>query len=214
MKPSKDLDENGHEYLNKITTTILENLKDIDFAPSVQMTDISPALPGTDTDVEDELDDEDEDEHNDDRYTQRRRDKLIADEDGYVSESEDEGEVLRRSKRRNIADSVASTSDRGSLRNADDQTDDDEEDKNKKVDGIMSRLSVEDELALANDSEAADEPWEDVARHIEEVKLRVKKRLIAKSFKDPGRRSQEADLLKGDETGSTASVETPQSPGS
>jgi hypothetical protein len=74
------------------------------------MMDVPPDPPGMDSDAEDELDDEDEDQNFDDRYTTHRRDRMIADEDGYVSDSDDEDELLRRENRRDRMDYRESTS--------------------------------------------------------------------------------------------------------
>lgn len=60
-----------------------------------------------DDEAEDEFDDYDEDENKDVRYTEHRRDKMIIDDDGLVSDSDNEEEdnIARRvSTRRNIAD--------------------------------------------------------------------------------------------------------------
>jgi hypothetical protein len=67
------------------------------------MTDVAPDLPGMDSDAEAESDDEDDDENKDVRYTQRRRDKMIADDDGLISDSDGEDEKPRKFGRRNIA---------------------------------------------------------------------------------------------------------------
>lgn len=68
------------------------------------MMDVPHDPPGMGSDAEDELDDEDEDMNMDDRYTVHRRDMMIADEDGYVSDSDGEDELIQRPHRRNRAD--------------------------------------------------------------------------------------------------------------
>lgn len=67
------------------------------------MIDIPPDFPGMDPEAENRLDDIDEDENKDVRYTQHRRDKMIADQDGYMSDSEDEDKYPMQPQRRNIA---------------------------------------------------------------------------------------------------------------
>ena len=80
---------NNKEYLDKIRTSVIENLRRTTFAPSVQMQDVprdSMAMNDEDDAV---LDDLDEDENPDKRHTQRRFDRLIE-KDGELSDSEDE----------------------------------------------------------------------------------------------------------------------------
>jgi histone deacetylase 1/2 len=108
IRPSNALNRNSREYLDKITMKILENLKQVAFAPSVQMSEIPRQSLGMTDEEEAELNDLDEDENKDALTTQRRRDKMIVDDDGYVSDSdgEDDREELgsnRASKRRKIA---------------------------------------------------------------------------------------------------------------
>lgn len=67
------------------------------------MTDVAPDLPGMDSEAEAESDDEDEDENKDVRYTLHRRDKMVADDDGLISDSDGEDEPPRKSGRRNHA---------------------------------------------------------------------------------------------------------------
>lgn len=84
---------------------ILENLKDVAFAPSVQMLDIPRQSLGMTEEEEAELNDLDEDGNKDIRITQRQKDEIIAHDDGYVSDSEGEDGELgssRASKRRKI----------------------------------------------------------------------------------------------------------------
>jgi hypothetical protein len=87
----------------------MENLREIAFAPSVQMTEIPRVSLGESDETEGELNDIDEDKHKDARYTQYRRDKMVADDDGLVSDSEDDEDhqpqsSTRESPRRNISD--------------------------------------------------------------------------------------------------------------
>lgn len=102
---------NSPEYLEKIKTQVIENLKRTAFAPSVQMTDVPRDPVGMDDEADAILDDEDEDEHKDERMTKRRWEKYVE-KDGELSESEDE-EMNQRNgvrqqsskrKRRNIMD--------------------------------------------------------------------------------------------------------------
>ena len=88
VRPSNMDNANSKEYLDKILKTVLENLRQTQHAPSVQMTDVPPSLAMNDDD-EAALDDLDEDENPDKRITQRRFDKRIE-KNGELSESEDE----------------------------------------------------------------------------------------------------------------------------
>jgi len=102
---------NSPEYLEKIKTQVIENLKRTAFAPSVQMTDVPRDPVGMDDEADAILDDEDEDEHKDERMTKRRWEKYVE-KDGELSESEDEDmnqrngvrQQLSKRKRRNIMD--------------------------------------------------------------------------------------------------------------
>ncbi|RFU35486.1 hypothetical protein B7463_g878, partial [Scytalidium lignicola] len=105
VRPSNASNANSRDYLNKITTSILENLKMVAFAPSVQMMDVPRDPVGMDEEADAESDDYDEDENNDVRYTQHRRDKMIVDDDGLVSDSDGDNDEKRPKKRlrRNVA---------------------------------------------------------------------------------------------------------------
>lgn len=102
---------NSPEYLNKIKSSVIENLSRTKFGPSVQLTAVPPDIEGLDDEADAMLDDMDEDENKDSRNTQRRWDKYVQ-KDGELSESEDEEEnsrngVLRQPgarRRRNIMD--------------------------------------------------------------------------------------------------------------
>lgn len=102
---------NSREYLEKIKTQVIENLKRTAFAPSVQMTDVPRDPEGMDDEADAILDDMDEDENKDSRYSKRRWDKYVE-KDGELSESEDEDEAERNGvrkqagqpKRRNLMD--------------------------------------------------------------------------------------------------------------
>ena len=80
---------NSREYLDKILTQVLENMKRTAHAPSVQMTDVPRDSLGMNDDDEAALDDLDEDENTDKRHTQRRADKYVQ-KNGELSDSEDD----------------------------------------------------------------------------------------------------------------------------
>jgi histone deacetylase 1/2 len=106
VQSSTAQNRNSREYLDKITTKILENLKQVAFVPSVQMSDIPRQSMGMTDEEEAELNDLDEDENKDVRMTQFRKDKMIASDDGYVSDSDGEDEEVDLGpplKRRKIA---------------------------------------------------------------------------------------------------------------
>jgi len=92
---------NTKDYLDKIRSQVIENLKRTSFAPSVQMTDVprNPLLEGMDDEADDILDDLDEDENKDKRFTQRRFDQYVE-KPGELSESEDEEENAANGVRR------------------------------------------------------------------------------------------------------------------
>ena len=80
---------NSREYLDKILTQVLENMKRTAHAPSVQMIDVPRDSLGLNDEDEAALDDLDEDENRDKRNTQRRADKYVE-KNGELSDSEDE----------------------------------------------------------------------------------------------------------------------------
>jgi histone deacetylase 1/2 len=84
---------NTRDYLDKIRTQVIENLRRTAFAPSVQMTDVprEPLVEGMDDEADAILDDLDEDENKDKRFTKRRFDQYIE-KVGELSDSEDEEE--------------------------------------------------------------------------------------------------------------------------
>lgn len=92
---------NTKDYLDKIRSQVVENLKRTAFAPSVQMTDVprNPLLEGMDDEADDVLDDLDEDENKDKRFTQRRFDQYVE-KPGELSDSEDEEENAANGVRR------------------------------------------------------------------------------------------------------------------
>ncbi|ETI20670.1 histone deacetylase RPD3 [Cladophialophora carrionii CBS 160.54] len=89
VRPSNMDNANSREYLDKILTQVLENMKRTAHAPSVQMTDVPRDSLGMNDDDEAALDDLDEDENSDKRRTQRRADKYVQ-KNGELSDSEDE----------------------------------------------------------------------------------------------------------------------------
>lgn len=103
---------NSADYLLKIKNSVIENLSRTKFAPSAQMQDVPrDSLGAINDDLDDELDDLDEDEGKDVRHTARRWDRYVENE-GELSESEDEEGnaemgVVRQpgvKRRRNIMD--------------------------------------------------------------------------------------------------------------
>lgn len=93
VRPSNMDNANTKEYLEKIRTQVVENLKRTSFAPSVQMTDVprEPLVGGMDDEADAILDDLDEDENKDKRMTARRFDRYVE-KPGELSDSEDEEE--------------------------------------------------------------------------------------------------------------------------
>lgn len=92
---------NSREYLEKILSQVLENMKRTAHAPSVQMTDVPRDSLGLNDDDEAALDDLDEDENPDKRHTQRRSDKYVQ-KNGEHSDSEDEDPDERQGRRRRV----------------------------------------------------------------------------------------------------------------
>ncbi|GCB17678.1 histone deacetylase RPD3 [Aspergillus awamori] len=91
VRPSNMDNANTKEYLDKIRTQVVENLKRTAFAPSVQMTEVprEPLVEGMDDEADAILDDLDEDENKDKRFTKRRFDQYIE-KPGELSDSDDE----------------------------------------------------------------------------------------------------------------------------
>jgi histone deacetylase 1/2 len=80
---------NSREYLDKIRSQVIENLRRTTFAPSVQMTDVPRDSMAMNDEEEAELDDLDEDQNPDKRNTQHRFNKYVE-KPGELSDSEDE----------------------------------------------------------------------------------------------------------------------------
>ncbi|KAI9882629.1 MAG: histone deacetylase [Watsoniomyces obsoletus] len=99
VRPSNMDNANSRDYLEKIKTQVLENLKRTAFAPSVQMTDVPRDPEGMDEDADAALDDLDEDQNPDVRRTQRQMDQYIE-KDGELSDSEGEDDLGHMGVRR------------------------------------------------------------------------------------------------------------------
>ena len=89
VRPSNMDNANSREYLDKIRTQVIENLRRTTFAPSVPLMDVPRDSMAMNDEDEAALDDLDEDENVDKRHTKRRFDKYIE-KDGELSESDDE----------------------------------------------------------------------------------------------------------------------------
>lgn len=89
VRPSNMDNANNKEYLDKIRTAVIENLRRTTFAPSVQMTDVPRESMATNDEDDALLDDQDEDENPDKRHTKRRFDQMVE-KNGELSDSEDE----------------------------------------------------------------------------------------------------------------------------
>lgn len=93
VRSSNMEDMNSREYLERVRSIVLENLRKIGGPPSVQM----QAVPKLAHDDEDENEDEDM-EDADVRITEKMRDKRVR-KTGELSDSEDEDDGKRRNKR-------------------------------------------------------------------------------------------------------------------
>jgi histone deacetylase 1/2 len=103
---------NSTEYLEKMKNQVIENLKNLAHAPSVQMTDVPPDPIGLDDEADAEMDDQDEDDNIDNSGFSARQWERHIEKDGEMSESE--GEVFAEKhgvltqngekRRRNIMD--------------------------------------------------------------------------------------------------------------
>jgi histone deacetylase 1/2 len=101
VRPSNMQNANSKEYLDRIRTTVLENLSRTKFAPSVQMTDVPRDAP-------EEEPEEDTEESKDMRGGSQEVWDSNIQKDGELSDSEDEGEGGRRDIR-NYKDEVGDT---------------------------------------------------------------------------------------------------------
>ncbi|KAF2010611.1 hypothetical protein BU24DRAFT_436683 [Aaosphaeria arxii CBS 175.79] len=92
VRPSNMENANSHDYLHKIKSTVIENIRRTG-KPSVEAFTNIPAESlnrGMDSDDEDEMDDLDADANPDKRVTQRQRDQQIDNEAEFEDASEDE----------------------------------------------------------------------------------------------------------------------------
>ncbi|KAH7273483.1 histone deacetylase [Fusarium solani] len=95
VRSSNMENSNSREYLEKITSAVIDNLRQTGPAPSVQMQDVPRKPFGGMTDEEEaELEDMDEDENKDVRMTEHRWDKRVEHE-GEFEPSEDDDEMAR-----------------------------------------------------------------------------------------------------------------------
>jgi histone deacetylase 1/2 len=82
---------NSREYLEKITSSVIDNLRQTGPAPSVQLQDVPRKPFGGMTDEEEaELDDLDEDENKDVRMTEHRWDKHVEHDNEFEASDDDE----------------------------------------------------------------------------------------------------------------------------
>lgn len=133
------------------------------------MIDIPPDFPGMDPEAENKLDDIDEDENKDVRYTQHRRDKMIADQDGYMSDSEDEDKYSMQPQRRNIARFRLSDS---TPPESTPQTEGDAKEEDAEED--TTEFAIEVEMPAENDVEDAGAKLENKIKEEEIVKADMK----------------------------------------
>lgn len=184
------------------------------------MTEIPPDFPGMSSEAEDELDDEDEDENSDVRYTQRRRDKLVADEDGYVSESDDE-EAPKRSSRRNISgyptSSSSPTDDELPVEEGVDEEPEEELENDAEENGEREtendRAGLKVEAAAENGSPAADEEWEKVGHNMNGLEISDGQKQSGADAASHQEDLRSKDLMQiEEETPSEATEGTPPSP--
>ncbi|KAF2654988.1 histone deacetylase [Lophiostoma macrostomum CBS 122681] len=91
VRPSNMENANSHDYLHKIKSTVIENIRRTG-KPSVEAFQNIPDNPLTRgySDDEDEMDDLDADKNLDKRMTQRQRDQQIARDDEFEDPSDDE----------------------------------------------------------------------------------------------------------------------------
>jgi histone deacetylase 1/2 len=89
VRPSNMDNANSREYLEKILSQVLENMRRTQNVPSVQMTDIPRESLGLNDDEDAELDDLDEDEYPDQRKTQRSKDNHVE-RNGELYDSDDD----------------------------------------------------------------------------------------------------------------------------
>jgi histone deacetylase 1/2 len=93
---------NSREYLEKITSSVIDNLRQTGPAPSVQLQDVPRKPFGGMTDEEEaELDDLDEDENKDVRMTEHRWDKHVEHDNEFEASDDDEMARVNGATRQN-----------------------------------------------------------------------------------------------------------------
>ncbi|KAF4945565.1 hypothetical protein FGADI_11821 [Fusarium gaditjirri] len=91
VRSSNMENSNSREYLEKITASVIDNLRQTGPAPSVQLQDVPRKPFGGMTDEEEaELDDLDEDENKDVRMTEHRWDKHVEHDNEFEASDDDE----------------------------------------------------------------------------------------------------------------------------
>ncbi|KAM0075519.1 histone deacetylase [Fusarium odoratissimum] len=91
VRSSNMENSNSREYLEKITSSVIDNLRQTGPAPSVQLQDVPRKPFGGMTDEEEaELDDLDEDENKDVRMTEHRWDKHVEHDNEFEASDDDE----------------------------------------------------------------------------------------------------------------------------
>lgn len=142
---------NSREYLEKITSAVIDNLRQTGPAPSVQMQDVPRKPFGGMTDEEEaELDDLDEDEHKDERMTEHRWDKRV--ENGAEFEPSDDEDM---------AGANGATRKNGNKRTFTDYRKDTEEPAGKESGPIEAGEKASDENTL-DDAQNPDDTIEDI----------------------------------------------------
>ncbi|KAF3918211.1 hypothetical protein ABW20_dc0107326 [Dactylellina cionopaga] len=97
VRPSNMENLNSKEYLDKILASVIQNLERTKAVPSVQMTNIPMEHERYRDEEEAAADDHDEEMNTDNRHSQRRSDKRIANDMEY-SDSDDEDTYMREKK--------------------------------------------------------------------------------------------------------------------
>ncbi|RKL00567.1 Histone deacetylase RPD3 [Fusarium oxysporum] len=102
VRSSNMENSNSREYLEKITSSVIDNLRQTGPAPSVQLQDVPRKPFGGMTDEEEaELDDLDEDENKDVRMTEHRWDKHVEHDNEFEASDDDEMAQAHGSTRQN-----------------------------------------------------------------------------------------------------------------
>ncbi|UZP33134.1 hypothetical protein NXS19_000950 [Fusarium pseudograminearum] len=102
VRSSNMENSNSREYLEKITSSVIDNLRQTGPAPSVQLQDVPRKPFGGMTDEEEaELDDLDEDENKDVRMTEHRWDKHVEHDNEFEASDDDEMARVNGATRQN-----------------------------------------------------------------------------------------------------------------